>query len=221
MLPILNRGCHAQDNMTVNNTQGDYQSENLYAAAGDVQTSVTTKDVIIAAKTVESYTEKNDAVPSIVQVGSQKVTKEQFTYLMAQAILNINKYYKTTTTITPIKVLAAPNPTGTATGTLTKSNYIKSTSSLANFMKTNGRSPNYVTTNIGRVNPESIVHAMSEILAFYNNKGRLPSYSGKHPNKKFRIINEFRRFNNKPRKHIKFRTQSVSCGYCELSGESS
>ncbi|MDI3484664.1 MAG: hypothetical protein PWQ74_1251, partial [Methanobacteriaceae archaeon] len=71
---ILNiGGCHAQDNITVNNTQGDYQSENSYAAAGDVQTPVTTKDVITAAKTVKSYTEKNNAVPPTVQVGSQKV----------------------------------------------------------------------------------------------------------------------------------------------------
>jgi transglutaminase-like putative cysteine protease len=176
-LLILNVGaCHAQDNITANNTQTDYQSENLYAAAGDAQTPVTTGNVITAAKTVKDYAEKNNAIPSTVQVGSQNVTKEQFTYLMAQAILNINRDGKTTTTISPVTVSQAPNSTGKATGTLKKSNYITLASSVANFIKTNGRLPNYATTVIGKINPESIAYTMSRILAFYNDNKRLPNY---------------------------------------------
>ncbi|MBC7100299.1 MAG: transglutaminase [Methanobacteriales archaeon] len=174
-LLILNLGaCHAQDNITTNNTQAE--AKNLYAAAGDAQTPVTTGDVITAAKKAKDYTEKNNALPSTVQVRNQNVTKEQFTYLMAQAILNINRYGKKTTTINPIKVSSAPTPTGTAKGTLTKSNYIKLASSVANFVKTKGRLPNYATTVIGKINPESIAYTMARILAFYNDNNRLPNY---------------------------------------------
>ncbi|HHV75680.1 MAG TPA: transglutaminase [Thermoanaerobacterium sp.] len=173
-LLILNVGaCHAQDNIT-NNNQTDYQT-NLHAAAGDAQTPVTTGNVVTAAKTVKGYAEKNNAIPSTVQVGSQNVTKGQFTYLMAQAILNINNG-KAKATISPIAVSPAPNPTGTTTGTLTKSNYITLASSVANFIKTNGRLPNYVTTVIGKMNPETIAYTMSRILVFYNDNGRLPNY---------------------------------------------
>jgi len=105
-LLILNVGaCHAQDNIT-NNNQTDYQT-NLHAAAGDAQTPVTTGNVVTAAKTVKGYAEKNNAIPSTVQVGSQNVTKGQFTYLMAQAILNINNG-KPKATISPIAVSPTP-----------------------------------------------------------------------------------------------------------------
>jgi len=174
-LLLLNMGVsHAQENIT---TETQYHQENFYAAAGDSQTTnpVTTGDVITAAKTFKDYAEKNKTLPSTVQVGSQNVTNEQFTYLMSQAILNINNG-KTTATINIIEVSSAPNPTGTAKGTLTKSNYVQLASTMANFMKTNGRLPNYVTTVIGKIAPQNIAYAMSRILTFYEENGRLPNY---------------------------------------------
>ncbi|MDI9624540.1 MAG: transglutaminase family protein [Methanothermobacter sp.] len=172
---ILNVGaCHAQDNITTNNTQAE--TKNSYAAAGDAQTSVTTGEVVTAAKKAKYYTEENNAFPSTIQVGKQNVTKEQFTYLMTQALLNINRNGKLTTKISLIKVSPAPTPRGTATGILTKPNYIKLASSVTNFIKTNGKLPNYATTVIGRINPENIAYAMSRILAFYNDYKILPNY---------------------------------------------
>ena len=171
---LLNIGaCHAH-NITTNNTQND--QTNLHAAAGEAQTSsLITTDVIKAAKTVKSYAEKNSALPATVQVKDRNVTKEQFTYLMAQSILNIDNGKKTAT-LNLINVASATEPTGTATGILTKPYYINSASTLVNFIKTNGRLPNYITTVIGRIAPQNLAYAMSKILVFYSTNYRLPNY---------------------------------------------
>ncbi|NPV65078.1 MAG: hypothetical protein HPY63_06175 [Methanobacteriaceae archaeon] len=42
-------------------------------------------------------------------------------------------------------------------------------------METNKRSPDYVSTSIGKVNYQSLIYAYSRIINFYNTNGRLPS----------------------------------------------
>lgn len=43
-------------------------------------------------------------------------------------------------------------------------------------MEANGRSPDYVTTKIGKVNYLSLAYAYARIINFYNKNGRLPNY---------------------------------------------
>ena len=44
------------------------------------------------------------------------------------------------------------------------------------FMESYGRSPNYASTAIGQVRPESLIYANARIINFYNSTGRLPNY---------------------------------------------
>ncbi|HIH71101.1 MAG TPA: pseudomurein-binding protein, partial [Methanothermobacter thermautotrophicus] len=70
----------------------------------------------------------------------------------------------------------APNPSGSATGQLSKSAYLKLASSVLKFINSNRRAPNYVSSNIGKISSDNLVYAVARILKFQKDNSRLPNY---------------------------------------------
>ncbi|MGB9838327.1 MAG: pseudomurein-binding repeat-containing protein [Methanothermobacter sp.] len=143
-----------------------------FQAAGD-NSGVTHANILRAAVNLRKYIETYGKLPSTVSVGSQKLTAAQFLDLMLRDLL---KTAGRSTPLTVRSVAAAPNPSGSATGKLSKSAYIKVAENVVKFINSNGRAPNYVSSAIGKVSYENLVYAVSRILAFHADSGRLPSY---------------------------------------------
>ncbi|HPQ05325.1 MAG TPA: pseudomurein-binding repeat-containing protein [Methanothermobacter sp.] len=146
--------------------------ENSSGAADDPNISM--YEVLSAAKRLKDFIESNKRLPSYVTVSDQNLGVAQFLELMLKVIIQINSGQ--TSPLIPRTVTEAPNPSGSGTGQITKSEYIQLTNKILNFITAYARAPNYVTTSIGSISYPNIVYAMSRILTFYNDNNRLPSY---------------------------------------------
>lgn len=134
--------------------------------------SIKINDILNAAVSLKSFMEKNQRLPTNVQVANQKINPNQFLYLMVKSITQISN--GKSTTIRLINVNDASNPTGTATGELKVEEYLQVAGKVTDFIEKNGRSPNYATTSIGKISYPNLVYAMSRICAFYSENKRLP-----------------------------------------------
>ncbi|SCM56950.1 putative protein {ECO:0000313/EMBL:BAM69602,1} [Methanothermobacter wolfeii] len=146
-------------------------SGTLYEAAGG--TVITQEAVLLAAASLKTYIESSGKLPSTVTVGGQVLTVDQFMDLMLKTLLRISG---TATALTVRTVQTAPNPSGTATGTLQKTAYLNLAKNVLNFINTNNRAPNYITAGIGKISYQSFIHAISKILTFHQTNKRLPNY---------------------------------------------
>ncbi|WP_321211885.1 pseudomurein-binding repeat-containing protein [Methanothermobacter sp. DP] len=152
------------------NASGNSGSQ--FQAAGD-NSGVNHANILSAAVNLRKYIETYGKLPSTVSVGSQKLTVAQFLDLMLKDLL---KSAGKSASLTVRSVKAAPNPSGSATGQLSKSAYLKLAENVLKFINTNSRAPNYVSSAIGRVSCDNLIYAVSRILAFHAESGRLPNY---------------------------------------------
>ncbi|HIH64385.1 MAG TPA: pseudomurein-binding protein [Methanothermobacter thermautotrophicus] len=141
-------------------------------AAGDSAgiTSVTIRE---SAAELVKYIETYGKLPATVSVGGQKLGTAQFLDLMLKDLL---KLAGSTVSLTLRTVSNAPNPSGSATGQLSKSAYLKLASSVLKFINSNRRAPNYVSSTIGKISSDNLVYAVARILKFQKDNSRLPNY---------------------------------------------
>ncbi len=149
----------------------------LWAANSTTSTTstVTVKQVASAASTVKTFIDKNNRLPNYVTISNQQITVPQFLYQLTKATVQVNT--GVTNSITIGNVNTSPAPTGNFTsGKILKSEYLSIAQSLISFITTNGRTPNYVNTSLGKMNYNSVVYLFSKIMDFYNTNNRLPNY---------------------------------------------
>ena len=96
-------------------------------------------------------------------------------YLLTTATINME-----TNNLNPIAVKTvkeAPKPSGTIkNGNIMKTNYITYAKDIQKFINTNGRAPNFVSTNLGNMPFKYMVYMYSKVVNFYVSKNRLPNY---------------------------------------------
>ncbi len=136
--------------------------------------SYTINDVKLASTGVKNYTETHDNVPGYVDVSSKNSTTPSFLYTLTKTTVQLNS--GSTSPVTISNVSSAPSPSGSATGTLYKSEYVDVASNINSFISSNGRAPNYASTSLGNVRYESLVYTYAKIIDFYRDSDRLPNY---------------------------------------------
>ncbi len=147
---------------------------NVSAVSAASTTTVDANSIIKSSSTVKNYVETKKTVPSTVTVGTKKVTSEQYMYLLASTVTNLNKNTKKSVTVKTVS--KAPKPVeNVKTGTLSKSEYIKLAGKITAFVNTNGRLPNFISTSKGTMNPNNLIYTYSKIVAFYKTNNRLPN----------------------------------------------
>jgi len=122
---------------------------------------------------VGNYTALEGKIPAQVNINGKSVSADDYLYASSSMILNLNQAKKPGLSFNSMG--SAPNPAGTATGTLTKDEYLQVARNIKNFMETNRRSPNYASTSIGSVRYEALIYAHTRIINYYNSTGRLPN----------------------------------------------
>ena len=131
--------------------------------------------ILIESANLKKLIELNGTVPKTVKLNKTTHNTEEFLYIMCKAISNINK--KSTTNIKIKYMDKAPTPvTKALTGKITKDEITKITNNILNFMNTNLRAPNYVSSSLGNIPYCEVIHMYSKILNFYKTEKRLCNY---------------------------------------------
>jgi glutamine amidotransferase-like uncharacterized protein len=139
-------------------------------------TTFTMSQINTAAKTVKSYMETNNKMPSSVTIGGKQVTMSQFLKLLTSDLLNVNSGSKSAITWTSVATPSSTTNTVKA-GNIQKTEYLKIAANINNFINTNNRAPSYASSSLGKIGLGSMVYMFSKIMVYYANNGRLPNYN--------------------------------------------
>lgn len=132
-----------------------------------------TTEINTIAKIVKTTVEKQKKFPTSVTLGKKKYNYGEIAYIFGVEILHINK------DITPINCAKAVKPTGqTIYEKIYPSDYKDQAKRIVQFIKQNGKCPNYVTTvkSHKKVRPQDFIYAFARIIVFYFEKHILPAY---------------------------------------------
>lgn len=147
-----------------------FVSVNAVSAA----TTVDQTSILKSADTIKKQVETKKTLPSSVTVAKKKLTKTQYLDVLATTVTNANKKSKSSVAVKT--VANAPSPSESLkSGSFTKKQYLDINSRVSNFIKTNKRAPNFVTTPLGKMRYENLIYTYSKILVYYKVNKKLPS----------------------------------------------
>ena len=136
--------------------------------------NLTVDEVGYGSTAVVSQTQSNGyKIPGYVKVNGENSTSPSFLYTLTKTTVQVNQNVKTPVAINSVG--AAPSPSGSATGNLTKSQYITIANNVKSFISSNGRAPNYASSPLGNIRYESLVYFYAKIMRYYKINGQLPS----------------------------------------------
>ena len=166
------------------NVTFEYAGEiGIYPCSGSViikvvdtpSTAVSISDILTAAEKLKEIIDAQQQIPETITVGDKTFTNAQFLYLMTEAVKYIYAG-ETTKDIEPITVKAPSNPSGSYNyGTIETEEYIDIANRLSNYMVNNKQAPNYVKSDLGKLEHGISLELFACILSDYKAKGVLPS----------------------------------------------
>lgn len=130
-------------------------------------------DAELASSGVKNYTTSTGHLPGYVDVSDKNVSTSSFLNIITTYTVELNKSVKTPVTI--INVAKPSSPSGTAKGTLTKSEYVTIANNIKNYINTHQTAPNYASSSIGNIRYESLVYIYSKIMDYYLIYNSLPN----------------------------------------------
>lgn len=146
--------------------------ENEYASG---ETTVATREQVkTAAVNVQNFINKNGRAPRTVNVGGTIVDYAVFARMAAAELNQLQGSGNLSLEFKPV-ARAVKSQSTLKNGSFNLAQYMDVTKRVLNYMNTNGRMPNYVTTVFGRMSPEQYLDMACRILGFYNQNNRLPN----------------------------------------------
>ena len=130
-------------------------------------------DAELASSAVKNYTLTTGHVPSYVDVSDNNVTTPSFLNTITTYTVELDKNVKTPVTLTT--TTKPTSPSGSAKGTLTKSEYVTIANNIKNYIAIHHTAPNYASSSIGNIRYESLVYIYSKIINYYLNNNTLPN----------------------------------------------
>ena len=142
-----------------------------------VDPSISISKIVSAAKdlkvSVEYVNILNNAYT--VTIDNRKYTMDEFSYLMAGALTNINKGSKANALYKDLS--NKYNSSGAKIdGKLYKSEYLKLANNLTKYVNSNNHIPTNLPTTLGKVEANLYIYSLASALEFYDKNKRLPSY---------------------------------------------
>lgn len=127
-----------------------------------------------AAITVKNYIETNKKLPSTVTIGDKQVSMPQFLYLLVTTTIKIKNSDPSSVTL---KTVTGPTSSydQVKSGSISKTSYISMASKVKSYVDSNGRVPNYASSQLGKICYESLIYMYSRILSYYNINKVLPN----------------------------------------------
>jgi parallel beta-helix repeat protein len=127
----------------------------------------------LASEGVKNYTEAHGNIPGYVEVSDKNSTDQSFLKTLTKTTVQLNS--GSTAPVTISSVNNPTGPSGSATGTLAKSEYVTVANNVYNYINSNGRAPNYASSSLGNIRYESLVYTYAKVINFYQDNGRLPN----------------------------------------------
>ncbi|MBF4474613.1 transglutaminase-like domain-containing protein [Methanobacterium formicicum] len=123
----------------------------------------TTPQIIKTAIDVKNFLEYNKYLPEYITVNGVVMNQSQFLYLIVTATLQLNT--GDTTLITLINANKPGTPSETTTGgCILQNEYITLAETIKNYIKTNQKAPNGISTSLGQVSYQSLLYMYCRIL---------------------------------------------------------
>lgn len=135
--------------------------------------SLNLTDAELVSSGVKNYTIATGHVPGYVDVSNKNVTTPSFLNIITAYTVELNKTVKTPVTI--VSVSKPVSSSGSAKGTLTKSEYVTIANNIKNYIITHHTAPNYASSSIGKIRYESLVYIYSKIIDYYHTYNVLPN----------------------------------------------
>lgn len=134
--------------------------------------SLNITEVGLASEGVKNYTEANGNIPSFVEVADKNSSTPSFLKTLTKTTVQLNSGSTASVNISSVNVPTGPS--GSATGTLYKSEYVMVANNVYNYIDSNGRAPNYASSSLGNIRYEPLVYAYARIVNFHRVNARLP-----------------------------------------------
>ena len=136
-------------------------------------TSLNLTDTELASSGVKNYTTANGHVPGYVDVSDKNVTTPSFLNTISTYTVELNKNVKTPVNIS---IISKPkSPSGSAKGTLKKTEYVNIANNIKNYISKNKAAPNYASSSLGNIRYECLVYIYSKIIDYYHTNNVLPN----------------------------------------------
>ena len=153
-----------------------YKSSSLSKKFKMTDPSVSISQIVSAAKELKSRAEIINLLNKsyTVTINNKKFTMDEFAYLMAGAITNIQKGSKANVII---KDLSNNYKSSGAKidGKLSKTEYLKLAANVTKYVNSNKRIPNNEPTKLGKVEADLYIYAFTCVLNSYSSNKKLPS----------------------------------------------
>ena len=153
-----------------------YNSSKLSTKVQVVVPTISISEIITAAKDLKVRVEYINILNKeySVNIDGRKYTMDEFAYLMAGAITNINSGSKDNVKIKDLS--NNYNSSGNKiSGNLNKTEYLKLAKGVTSFVDSQNRIPNYKTTALGKMEANLYIYEFAAILDYYGNHKKLPS----------------------------------------------
>lgn len=132
-------------------------------------------DITSAATELKKYVEKYGKLPDYLILCGEKLSMNDFLYLLAKTIVNTNS--GSSADITAKNVKDPSSPSGSVTsGQLSKSGYVDLAKRVSSFIETNNRAPNYGSSSLGNMKFQTMIYGFAKIVDFLGTNNRLPNY---------------------------------------------
>ena len=138
--------------------------------------SLKNDDLQDLAVSVQSYVETVHQLPVNMTTSETTVNMSQFLELAVTALTNINNNVTTSIPLGSYQTASNSSETVKTSGNLNKIDYLNLAGSVKVFMDSNGRSPDYQTTNLGNMGYESLVYTFAQVLNSYKVAKVLPNF---------------------------------------------
>ena len=132
---------------------------------------LTSANIKTLANTVKTYIDKNKKLPSTVTINKVKYTWPQIWYILSYAVNNLGK---SLTKVPNINKCTKANGK-VINEKITSSDYKDQAKRILQYMKQNGKAPNFVTTvkSKTRVRPRVSIDALARAVVYYYEKKKL------------------------------------------------
>ena len=132
---------------------------------------LTSANIKSLANTVKKYIDKNKKLPSTVTLSGKKYTWPQLWYILSYAVTNPGK---SLTKVPNVKVCNKANGK-VINEKITASDYKDQAKRILQYIKQNGKAPNFVTTvkSKTRVRPRVSIDALARAVVYYYEKKKL------------------------------------------------
>ena len=154
----------------------NYNSSSVSKTLKVVDPAISISKIITAAKDLKVRVEYINILNKSysVTIDSKKYTMDEFAYLMAGAITNLNKGSKADV---KIKFLSNNYSSSGAkiNGKLSKSDYLKLATNITKYVNSKDCLPSSQVTSLGKMEANLYIYGLTAVLNSYSNNKKLPS----------------------------------------------